>query len=92
MTPTPESVEQWLVQWFHERSGLSPESLRSQADANYFETGWIDSLSFVHLIADLEDAFAIQFDNEGFLDHSFATLGGLVRVVMQTLAAQRKAS
>jgi len=71
-----EQVTQWLLEWFTKNSGIQDFSLEIYKD-NYLEKGWIDSIAFITLISNIEDAFKIRFSNNEFQDRSFATIEGL---------------
>lgn len=71
----------WVLNWFENNSTVDRTVLEANADANYFEAGYIDSFVFISLIADIEEELGIVFDNEQFWDRSFATINGLVNIL-----------
>lgn len=83
-----KNIAQWLVNWFVKRTGQTGPEIEARITENYFETGLIDSFAFIELVADLEDAFAFEFDNEAFEDRSFASIQGLAKIVQDLLTDQ----
>ncbi|KKW24561.1 MAG: hypothetical protein UY74_C0014G0019 [Candidatus Kaiserbacteria bacterium GW2011_GWC2_52_8b] len=76
-----QDVRRWLIEWFgHQVAGGEVEVERHAGD-NYFDRGWIDSLSVITLISALEDEFEIHFSNEEFQERSFATIDGLAEII-----------
>ena len=74
-------TEQWVVDWFKEKTGIQKDELLAQKGENYFALGWIDSFGFIEFIADLEQAFDIAFENDEFTNRSLSTLSGLVAII-----------
>ena len=76
-----EAISEWIVQWFLENANADEKTLRKSMEENYFDKGFIDSFTFISLIAQIEEAFAIEFDNDQFIDRKFATVTGLADIV-----------
>jgi D-alanine--poly(phosphoribitol) ligase subunit 2 len=53
------------------------------ADTDLFETGILDSLQFVELLAALEEAFAVQISVEEIEIDDFRTLSRIVRFLAE---------
>lgn len=73
-------AKQWIAKWFAAHD-IAKDEIEKNTAASYFEKGWIDSLSFISFIADLEDAFDVQFSNDEFQNRDFATIDGLANIV-----------
>lgn len=71
----------WILDWFAANSGVSHAEIAQGASQSYFEQGWIDSLTFIRFITELEAAHDIRFKNEDFQDRAFSTLDGLAAMV-----------
>jgi len=67
-----EETRNWLIQWFVDNANGDEKTLRENMAENYFDKGFIDSFTFISLIAEIEENFQIEFDNEHM---SRATLG-----------------
>lgn len=76
-----EDKKEWLINWFEEMATVDRETLEANLDVNYLDAGYIDSFVFISLIGDIEDEFGISFDNEQFMDRSFATINGLAKIL-----------
>ena len=76
-----EETRNWLIQWFVDNANGDEKTLRENMAENYFDKGFIDSFTFISLIAEIEENFQIEFDNEQFADRSFATVAGLAQMI-----------
>lgn len=70
----------WLINWFV-CEGAVKENIVKNLDTNYFTAGYIDSFQFVKMIADAEDEFGIEFDNEHFENSEYLTINGLAHII-----------
>lgn len=61
---------------------VTPPRAPSELDNDFMpiESGGLDSLSILHLVAFLEDEFDIQLDNDDLVLENFATVGAIVRL------------
>ncbi len=73
-------MQQWVINWFMEHTGLTEEEIKNNMEVNYFNKEYIDSFEFIELIADIED-LGIELDNEQFEDRKFATIKGLIEIL-----------
>jgi acyl carrier protein len=48
---------------------------------NYLESGYIDSLSMIKFVIELEDKFSIKFTDEELSSPDFQIVGGLIHLV-----------
>lgn len=76
-----DNIREWVLTWFEENASVERAVLEANLDENYFNAGYIDSFVFISLIADIEDEFEVEFDNDQFADRSFATVNGLVDIL-----------
>ena len=74
-------VTGWVISWFENNTDMKRKELEEGVSQNYFEKGWIDSLSFISFIADIEEHFRIRFSNEEFHDRTFSTIEGITRII-----------
>lgn len=80
----------WLVDWF-KKNGKAPNlSVEKDLQANFFESGIIDSLEIIGLITDIENNFNIQFSEKHFQDRRFSTISGLTEIINELLQERRK--
>lgn len=85
---TEEAV--WLRRWFERRDAAAAGWSESWPQTNYFEAGLIDSLGVIELIADVEEHFAIAFDESHFQDRRFSTIGGLGEIINELSISQQQ--
>jgi acyl carrier protein len=79
---TKRAKEQdWLIEWFDQQTVVDKHTLRSNADVDYLQEGWVDSMQFIGLIASIEYEFDIEFSNDEFQNRSFATISGLAQMI-----------
>lgn len=76
------SVQEWLKDWFM-RKGSVPEGR-----TNYFEAGLLDSLAVVQLVADIEKAFSVRFEDQHYRQARFSTLEGLGELIGELSASK----
>ena len=51
----------------------------------YFRTGHVDSLGLMKFILEIEEKFDIEISEEDMMDESFATIGGLVEIILNKM-------
>lgn len=76
-----ETKREWLIEWFESNATVDRATLEKNLDVNYLDAGYIDSFVFISLIGDIEEKFGISFNNEQFMDRSFATINGLAEIL-----------
>ena len=76
-----QEIESWLVDWFNKRNGKMNSKICPEE--SYYQKGYIDSFGIIELIGDIEDHFAIRFDDKDFQDPAFRTVMGLVNIIDQ---------
>ncbi len=76
-----EEIRDWVKKWFIENGNVDGNLLEMKQEENYLDAGFIDSFTFIGLIADIEENFDICFENNQFEDRKFATLNGLVEII-----------
>lgn len=79
MEPT---VRAWIRDWFERRN---PE-LAIQDEVDFYLRGYVDSFGIIELIEEVEEHFAVRFEDEEFRQPSFRTIGGVARLVARKLA------
>lgn len=67
--------EEWLREWFG-RKGEVPGP-----EKDFFESGLLDSLAVVQLVADIEKEFSVRFEDKHYQQPRFSTLTGLSRLI-----------
>lgn len=76
-----KDTKEWIIKWFETNTGSEKKELIGDCEVNYINAGYIDSFVFITLIGDIEEKFKIEFSNEQFLDRSFLTINGLVKII-----------
>ena len=69
----------WIISWFETHTAAREVAQHTQE--NFLERGWIDSLSFISFITDLENHFKINISYDEFQSPDFSTIDGLAEVV-----------
>ena len=76
-----------------ERRSSIPVSTESDRLAfPYLDSGLIDSLGLVELIAEIEDKFGILFQPEHLQSDEFLTIGGLIAIIERLLSLRQQLS
>lgn len=82
-----KSTRQVVLDFFA-RHGKSPLPGGDAAlDVRYLDTGIIDSLGIVTLIAELETELNIQFTAEDMQSYEFPSVGGLIGILDRLIGA-----
>ncbi|AIU68109.1 MULTISPECIES: acyl carrier protein [Vibrio] len=71
------TIQQKLLSWFEQQSGQTD----IVQEANYFETGLIDSFDVIMLMDYCESEFGVVFSESQFEDRRFSTILGLVEII-----------
>jgi D-alanine--poly(phosphoribitol) ligase subunit 2 len=71
------TIQQKLLSWFEQQSGQTD----IDQEANYFETGLIDSFDVIMLMDYCESEFGVVFSESQFEDRRFSTILGLVEII-----------
>jgi len=75
------NIKNWIIDWFSRNSNLEKSQIEQNTNENYLLKGWIDSLKFIQLITEIEEAFNIMFSNDEFQQREFSTILGLTQVI-----------
>ena len=71
-------IKEWITEWFTENGNTDGEL---DFDSNYLDSGVIDSIAFVSLIAECEEQFEIAFEDQDFEGQEMFTINGLIRLI-----------
>jgi acyl carrier protein len=74
-----ETISAWLL----EKLGKGKELPDDVCSSSYFELGLIDSFGVIELIDELEEEFSVRFTEAHFQDRRFATVDGLVEIILE---------
>ncbi len=61
---------------------LNVDSIDVTRDLNMIDTGVLDSMGFIELVADIEDTFDVEVDLEAYRPEELSLVSGLMRCVM----------
>lgn len=81
-------AEAWVTSWFESKGPIPGAARAERLATNYFEAGLIDSLGVVGLVADIEKAFSIRFEDRHYQEPRFATIGGLAELIRSLAEAK----
>lgn len=73
--------EEFIINWFAEKSTMSKKELEMNLDINYFEQGLIDSFAFLELITACEEKYGVSFSDDDFANDKIFTISGLIEVL-----------
>jgi acyl carrier protein len=76
-------IQAWLIEWLVERN---PDT-EPRPQENYYDTGLVDSFGVIELIEEIENRYAILFDDDDFTLPEFRTIEGLVQLIQQKQSA-----
>jgi len=79
------NVKEWIISWFEKHISGKAIKVRQHTDDNYFDKEWIDSLSFIAFVNDLEEEFKVRFSNDDFQDKRFSTVDGLAKLIEERM-------
>ena len=78
-------VEQWLIAWFEKNTDFTDDIIQEKVKTSFILEGWIDSLTLVLLITEIEDHFKIKFSGDEFHSDSFSTISGLTQIIQNKI-------
>ena len=78
-------VEQWLISWFEKNTDFTNDIIQEKMKTSFILEGWIDSLTLVLLITEIENHFKIKFSGDEFHSDSFSTISGLTQIIQNKI-------
>lgn len=57
---------------------------------NYVESGYVDSLSIIQFIVEIENEFGIEFSDDELADPSFKVVGELINLIERKMMNDKK--
>ncbi len=79
-------MKDWVLNWFHNRTGIAIEELLAQEESNFIEQGFVDSFGFLELVSECEQNNPVEFRDEDFSSEIFYTIKGF----SETAEARKK--
>ena len=76
-------TEEWLANWFVNRSKIPSRTQPILRDIDYFEAGWLTSMEIVEFITEIEQEFEIQFSDRDLQDPRFVTIAGIAELILR---------
>lgn len=73
--------KEYILKWLQEELSICIDNQEDFCKSNYLESGLIDSMGFVQLIAEIEDYFEITMTEEDFENPELMTIYGLINLV-----------
>lgn len=74
-----EPILSQILAYFAERQKVLEPGV-DPASFDYFAAGWVDSLSLLDFVSDMEIRLATKLSDEDLGDSDFVTLGGAARL------------
>ena len=78
-------VEQWLIAWFEKNTDFTDDIIQEKVKTSFILEGWIDSLTLVLLITEIEDHFKIKFSGDEFHSDSLSTISCLTQIIQNKI-------
>lgn len=78
-------VRAWLSDWLVANADVGREEVDRLTGTHLVESGVVDSVRFVRLVAEIEDAWDIRLTNDDLEDPGFFTPEGMARTVARKL-------
>lgn len=70
---------EWIIQWFKEKSDITSHD----PDANFFNTGLLNSFKTLELIMDIESTLKIAMPDSALTDSRFSSINGLADILSE---------
>jgi acyl carrier protein len=80
-----EKIRNWIIDYFVQTNKIDREEMLGLLDADYFELGYIDSMSLMAFVIEIENNFKIRFDAEHFQDKQFTNISGLSKMILNLI-------
>ena len=78
-----DDIVQWLYHFFSRRGKFLDVDLESQIKMDVFDTGLIDSMGLIELVAAIESKFNFKFTSESLQDPKFKTIEGISEIILK---------
>lgn len=75
------SISSYIMQYFLNKDRDSVLGTDNMLTFNYMENGFFTSIDFIEMIADIEQAFSITFEDQHLQSPHFCSIGGLINIV-----------
>lgn len=85
MSWTIESIAEALERFIAHEFRIPASDHSFHRDAHLYESGFVDSVGVVELIAFLESTFDVKLEDEDLFGDAFTTINGISAVVCQRL-------
>ncbi len=79
-------VQEWLTDWFLNRTKVGKQPREALLSVDYFEAGWLTSMEVVEFITEIERHFNVQFSDRDMQDARFVSIAGLTELILERSA------
>lgn len=79
-------VQEWLTDWFLNRTKVGKQPREALLSVDYFEAGWLTSMEVVEFITEIEQHFDVQFSDRDMQDARFVSIAGLTELILERSA------
>jgi acyl carrier protein len=85
MAPTTDSIAQVVERFIRSRFRVSAADGSFHRDVHLYDSGFVDSIGVIELIAFLESTFGVELQEESLFSDDFTTIAGISGVVQECL-------
>lgn len=89
MSASPQTVQDWLIEWLEERGVELPADRAALVATDYIADGQVDSVMMIELIAAIEAEFRAPLGRRHLADPRLTTVGGLADIVAEVTGWER---
>jgi len=76
-----DEIKKFIVKYI-EKKGKLPKEIDLEK-FNYIDTGYIDSMSLIKFVVELEQKFDIEITDDDMMLPEFRTIGGVVKIIKE---------
>jgi acyl carrier protein len=80
-----DRIAEALERFIRLEGSVATDDAEFGRDIDVLETGYLDSLGIVHLIAHIEQEFDLQLTDDVLLDPRFASINGIAAILAEEL-------
>jgi acyl carrier protein len=92
MIMSPSEIASSIEKFIRREFRVAGDDPGFSEDSHLFESGYVDSVGVVELIAFVESRFGVKLEDEQIFSEQFTTISGISRMVGQFLAENHAAA
>ena len=80
-----ENIYSYIIELLEKKGTIPGKNIQEKKEYNYIESGYIDSISIIQFIIQIESHFSINLFPEDTVSEKFKTIGGLIEIIQKKL-------